>query len=189
MLKNVSRSTFYEAFLEIGYLKYYEFVGLYEPSSDWECYLSDDKLSGFAITKEKELVNLFNANPNYKLLSDPEVVEFINSNVDWIVCLGYYNYKEVDAVKFTVEPTSLVDYYKSKLDFDVFGTTESDTGDMIDSIGLGHTAAFVKKYGIPFQTFLLNRKYPILNDGRYGRDGYEAAKKNILMYIDMHSED
>ncbi len=164
-------------------IKYRSFVGYYEPRTDWDFYLTEDKLSGFAITKEKELVYLFNTNPNYKFLKDPEVVKFINENVDWFVCLGYYEYVELNDIECSLRKKSLVDYYMENLNFDVFGETNEDVEDMVESIGLIHAAGFVKNYGIPFQTFLINRKYPILNSGDYGNNGYEAAKKNILMYV------
>lgn len=186
MYKIVSDSTFYLAYLDVaGLFPYSEFVGFYEPNSNWECYLSEDKLSGFAITKEKELVNLFNSDKHYKMLDDPEVVKIINEKVDWFVCLGYYGY-QTNGAEFSIPQKSLTEYYKAKLNFDVFGYTNSDTEDMIENIGLGHTVSFVRKYGIPFQTFLINKKYPVVNPGYYGDNEYKIIKKNILTYIDTN---
>lgn len=186
-LKKVSRMEFYEAFIEVPRFKFSKFTGWYEPSSDWECYLSEDKLSGFAITKDKELVNLFNANPDYTMLKDKEVADFINDNVDWFVCIGYYDY-QTNGIEFGTPQISLSEYYTSTLNFDEFGETQSDTEDMIESIGLGHTVAFVKEFGIPFHIFFLNRKYPVVNKGYYDNNEYAVAKKNILDYIKMSSE-
>lgn len=186
MLQKVKPSEFIDVFLHAK-IKFPEFVGLYEERLDWDFYLTEDKLSGFAITKERELTHLFNTNPDYKFLNDPEVVNFINENVDWFVCLGYYEYV-TDGELCSVNKKSITDYYTDKLNFDVFGETNEDVEDMEKTIGLIHTAGFVKKYGIPFQTFLLNRNYPILNPGYYGNNGYDSAKKNILLYTGMSKE-
>ena len=187
MLQKVKPSEFINTFL-YAKIKFPEFVGLYEDRLDWDFYLTEDRLSGFAITKERELTYLFNTNPDYKFLNDPEVANFINENVDWFVCLGYYEYV-TNGELCSVRKKSLVDYYTDKLSFDVFGETNEDVEDMEETIGLIRTAGFVKKYGIPFQTFLLNRNYPILNSGYYGNNGYKAAKENLLRYIGMNKEE
>ena len=188
-IKKVKCSEFLNPFIDAtSKLKYGSFVGFYEPEMNWDCYLTEDKLSGFAISPEKELTCLFNANPDYKFLDDPEVVKIINEEVDWFVSLGYYKYQSND-VEFGISPISLTDYYKSKLNFDIFGTTELDTEDMAESIGLMRTVEFVHNHGLPFQTFFLNKKYPILNEGKYGYNSYPVIKKNILFYIEMHNEE
>lgn len=187
MLEKTTPEIFITVFTNAN-IKYRAFVGYYAPRTDWDFYLTEDKLSGFAITKEKELVCLFNTNPNYKFLKDPEVVKFINENVDWFVCLGYYEYAELNDIECTLCKKSLVDYYTENLNFAVFGETGVDVEDMIESSNLIHTACFVKKYGLPSQTFLINRKYPILNSGEYGNNGYKVAKKHILMYMGFFDE-
>lgn len=186
-IKRVSLIEFESAFNNAD-LKYPEFVGFNSLANAYAFYLTEDKLSGFAVTNEYEMVYLFNANPNYTFLNDPEAVGIINSKVNWFVCIGYYEYQEGEEICGTSQ-RSLADYYTSKLNFDVFGETECDVEDMIDTIGLVRTAGFVKKYGLPYQTFLLNRNFPILNKGYYGKNGCVAAKKNILLYTDCYKEE
>jgi hypothetical protein len=188
-LQKVKFSDWINAYIDAhSKIKYPEFVGLYEEKLHWDYYLTDDKLSGFAITPEKELTHLFNANASYKFLDDPEVVKIINSEVKWFVCIGYYESQPVGKYEFAIQEKSLKDYYLSKLNFEVFGTTEADVEDMIETIGLPHTVTFVGKYGIPFQIFFLNKKYPFLNAARYGCNKYSTIKRNIMFYIESCEE-
>ena len=156
-MREVSHTLFESAFNDVkDTLKYKEFVGYKEGGFiDCTCYLNEDA-NGFAITKdEKELVNLFSTKSG--LLIDPEVVEIINKEADFLVCLGYMDFKfgSEHAV-----PTSIANYYNLTLGFTYYGKSISNTLDeMIAAKGMDFAAGFVKKYGIPFQMFLVNPKY------------------------------
>lgn len=176
-------------------LRYREFVGYknnFEEST--ACYRIKNKLAGFAITDEKELVNIFNAEKSYKLLDDPDVVAFIKKEVNWLCCLDtkIYDDKYIgDIYKHCQAGCSISAYYSNKLDFRYIGMTYQDVGDMIDTKGIKFFMNFIKKYGIPHHVFLVNDKYNSNNIADYhqdfGSDGYYIGKNYTLNFISNNS--
>ena len=170
-------------------LKYKEFVGYRKDFSHCTCYRIRGKLAGFAITEEKELVNVFNAEEKYKLLEDPEVVKFIQKEVDWLCCLETKVYDDEflgNVWKFGTTNCHISRYYEEKLGFGWTGMTRQDVGDMVESRGFSFTMDFIEKYGIPHHVFLVNLRgshnsYPYEID--LGSDGYEKGKKLMLQYL------
>ena len=172
-------------------LKYKEFVGYKTDFSDSDCYRVENKLAGFAITNEKELVNVFNAEEDYKLFDDTDITSFIEKEVDWICCIGTHTFDDSKLgdigcfEKFN--GYGIASYYCSKLKH--FGTTcitIEDIYDMIYSKGFQFTLDFMSKYGVPHHEFLVNLRGHA-NNYSYGtclgHNEYEEGKSRTLAYV------
>ena len=94
-IRKVSAEEFEKAFKEAQvWLLHKMFVGYHSNFKDCECYLTPSNLGGFAITPTKELVNVFNCEKGWPLLTDEEVKKVILSKAEWCIVLGYYNFKK-----------------------------------------------------------------------------------------------
>lgn len=172
-------------------LKYKEFVGYKTDFSDSNYYRVKNKLAGFAITNEKELVNVFNAEEDYKLFDDTDITSFIEKEVDWICCIETHTFDDSKlGDKWCFEKFNgygIASYYCNKLKH--FGTTcitTEDIYDMIYSRGFQFTLDFMSKYGVPHHEFLVNLRGHT-NNYSYGtcldHDEYEEGKSRTLAYI------
>lgn len=172
-------------------LKYKEFVGYKTDFSDSDCYRVKNKLAGFAITNEKELVNVFNAEEDYKLFDDTDITSFIEKEVDWICCIETHTFDDSKlGDKWSFEKFNgygIASYYCSKLKH--FGTTcitTEDIYDMIYSRGFQFTLDFMNKYGVPHHEFLVNLRGHA-NNYSYGtclsHDEYDEGKSRTLAYV------
>lgn len=180
MITKVDPETYLNTIKNLDRVKDSKFIG-YTDLSDCDCYLVYNE-AGFAITRDRELVSVFNGSKldskYFRLLADPEVIDFIKDAADWLVCVGYV---APDSTK-----KDLSEYYHGTLGFNVFGYTENDIEDMTQTRGKEFTEEFVKEFGTPYQVFMLNPRFMnVVNPGFYGSNGYKAAKKNISMWIDF----
>ncbi len=172
-------------------LKYKEFVGYKTDFSDSDCYRVKNKLAGFAVTNEKELVSVFNAEQDYKLLDDSDVIDFIKREVDWLCCIETHTFNDEklnDPWRFEhYNGYGPVGYYCEKLKgFGTTGITREDIYDMIYSRGFKFTMDFMNKYGVPHHEFLVNLRGHINNfpyTVSLGHDEYKLGKSRTLEYV------
>ena len=170
-------------------LKHKEFVGYRTNFEDCHCYLVEDKKAGFAISVEGELVNLFNAEKYYRILDDSTVVDFIKKNADWLACIctTIYDDKYLNNIwKFGKSIRKLVPYYENKLGFYEVTHTSQDVGDMIYAKGFKYTMHFMKKYGVPYHTFLINFNgdhNSWQGEWDMGSDAYIKAKAEVIRFV------
>ena len=145
------------------------------------CYIVDGEM-GFAISKKRELIRVFNGSYSSKLLTNPEVQNIIKRDADWLVTIGYRTSGS--------QNIDLSDYYHETIGFNTFGYTEADVEDMLSDRGIDDTLYFIRKYGIPYQVFMINNKFAApLNPGYYDYNGYFKAKKNLFNWLPIAKEE
>lgn len=116
--KNVDGVLFHDVF-EIArtYLKNGELVDLHDNYNDSTCYLSDDGLSGFAITKNGDLISVFNLNYKKKGFLRA-IAPFIKENAKTLDCYvlnNDHNLKWLYETMFGFKTASIMDY---NMDYD-----------------------------------------------------------------------
>ena len=186
--RQVSRDEFAQALGKYK-IEHSMFIGYHnlDDCDTYHYYLVSNNRAGFAIdTSHRELFSVFNVDPDYHLLKDDSVIKFINDNVDLLVCIGYYIATD------SGEPIrkDISSYYNETLGFNVFGRTTEDVEDMIQTRGLNFTAEFVKRYGLPYQVFMVNPKFGKPEKERlFGHNGYDWAMGRLSYFIDGIEED
>lgn len=154
------------------------FVGYHSNFEDCECYLTPSDLGGFAITSTRELVNVFNCEKGWPLLTNEEVKKIIQSKAEWCTVIGYYE-KETHARK------DICEYYKNTLGFTQVCQTIEDVGDMANHKGLDYALQFIDNYGIPYQSFLINSKFNVNAwDSTYIANSYADGVRKVLSFLD-----
>lgn len=166
-----------------------EFLIDRENYDDCKCYYALGGRCGFAITKDRELISLFNIS-NIKILDEKVIVDWIRQEADWLTCIGYYditidNSDVVDS--FVASTKSLIHYYAEKLGFKSYCRTSEKFDDMTKVFGIEKCFEFVKKYGIPCNFFMINPKYDV-NKFKKPIDDYYEVRKNIIEGIKEQRE-
>ena len=172
-------------------LTFRDFLGDTRNWGGCHCFLTEDKKSGFMITDEKELTRVFNANPDYKLLDDPEVISIIKNNADYLVCIGYYRMESEDGKNISMKEHNICNYYHEKLGFNYFGQTTEDVTDFVNFKGLDWAVNFVQKYGLPYHVFMLNPRFETLNytgNRDFGSFGYLRGSGETRRFIFKEKE-
>lgn len=139
-----------------------EFLIDRENYDDCKCYYALGGRCGFAITKDRELISLFNIS-NIKILHEKVIVDWIKQEADWLTCLGYYDIRDIDCGdnSFVKKTESLVYYYAERLGFKLYCRTSEKLEDMTKTFGKEKTIKFIEKYGIPCNFFMINPKYDV----------------------------
>lgn len=111
--KNVDGTLFHDIFeISRAYLKNGELVDLHDNYNDSTCYLSDDGLSGFAITKNGDLISVFNLNYKKKGFLRA-IAPFIKENAKTLDCYvlnNDHNLKWLYETMFGFKTASIMDY-------------------------------------------------------------------------------
>lgn len=111
IIKDVDGNLFHDIFeINKKYLKYGELVDLHDNYNDAICYLSEDGLSGFAITKDGDLISVFNLNNKKGWLR--AIADEIKTNAKTLDCYISINQplNEMYESKFGFKTASIMDY-------------------------------------------------------------------------------
>lgn len=141
------------------YLKNGELVELHDNYDDCTCYLSDDGLSGFAITKNGDLISVFNLSNEKGFLRAiaPTVVKRAKT-LDCYVS-PKQNLQGMYSAKFGFKTASIMDY---NMDYDH------------DNIATNHNN--------PQVAFMVNTEKNVLTR-HFNKDQYDEAKAYQLSYV------
>lgn len=117
MYKNIDGDLFHDIFeISRTYLLNGELVDLHDNYNDSTCYLSDDGLSGFAITKNGDLISVFNLDKSKKgFLS--AISSIVKENAKTLDCYvsPNQNLQEMYTKMFGFKTASIMDY---NMDYD-----------------------------------------------------------------------
>ncbi len=157
---NINGNLFHDVF-EIArtYLQNGELVDLHDNYDDCTCYLSDDGLSGFAITKDGDLVSVFNLSREKGFLR--AIAPMIREKAKTLDCYisPNQNLQGMYSAKFGFKTSSIMDY---NMEYDH------------DNIA--------KNHHMPQVAFMVNTNKPV-ETKHFTKDQYDEAKdyqiKNI----------
>lgn len=112
IFENVDKQLFHDIFeINKTYLLNGELVDLHDNYNDSTCYLSDDGLSGFAITESGDLISVYNLNKSKKgFLS--AISSIVNENAKTLDCYvsPKQNLQEMYSKTFGFKTASIMDY-------------------------------------------------------------------------------
>lgn len=157
---NVNGGLFHDIFqINRNYLKYGELVDLHDNYDDATCYLSDDGLSGFAITKSGDLVSVFNLNNTGGFLKT--VAPIIKKKVKTLDCYvsQEQNLQKMYSKIFGFKTASIMDY-----------NMEYDHDDI------------AKNHNMPQVAFMVNTNKPV-ETKHFTKDQYNEAKEYQMKHI------
>lgn len=160
VIKNVDGELFHDIFEIVhNYLPYGELVDLHDNYNDSTCYLSDDGLSGFAITKDGDLISVFNLNDKRGWLR--AISNEITTKAKTLDCYvsPIQNLQQMYESKFGFKTASIMDY---NMEYDH------------DNIAKNHDN--------PQVAFMVNTSENV-ETKHFNKDEYDAAKENQLKYI------
>ena len=111
VIKDVDGKLFHDVFEIVNkYLPYGELVDVHKNYNDSTCYLSDDGLSGFAITKDGDLVSVFNLNDKRGWLR--AISSEVKANAKTLDCFisPIQNLQQMYESKFGFKTASIMDH-------------------------------------------------------------------------------
>lgn len=146
------------------YLQNGELVDLHDNYNDATCYLSDDGLSGFAITNNGDLVSVYNLSKEKGFLR--AIAPFIKENAKTLDCYvsPHQNLKGMYEAKFGFKTASMMQY---NMAYDH------------DSIAQNHN--------MPKVAFMVNTTKEI-NTRNFNKNQYDEAKKYQLSFIKDYND-
>lgn len=124
------------------------------------CYVVENGLAGFAITKDKWLVSLFSNLEVRGLL--PCIKSIIRQQATKLVCVMSGDYRD----------SKLVTSYMENLNFMPFAKTRNDTQIMCKYYGTDFVNTFQQHYGNPYHLFMVNQSMYKSNSNIYVLDDY-----------------
>ena len=161
--QDVDAHTFYEAFrISRTYLKYGELVDLHDEKEykNTTNYLSEDGMQGFAITKEGDLISVYNADKSHKGFVGA-IRDFIEKNAVTLDC-------------FVSPNQPLNEIYQKKLGFKVASIMEHNMIYDRDNIAKNHNN--------PKVAFMVKTNQPV-EVKNFNKDQYEEAKQWQQKYL------
>ena len=164
IIKNIDGALFHDIFEIVhNYLPNGELVDLHDNYNDCTCYLSDDGLSGFAITKNGDLISVFNLNDKRGWLRS--IANEIKSKAKTLDCYisPIQNLQEMYESKFGFKTASIMDY---NMDFDH------------DNIAANHDN--------PQVAFMVNTDENVITK-HFNKDQYDEAQSYQLSYAKKDS--
>lgn len=180
MYENIDGDLFHDCFeIDRTYLNNGELVDLHNNYGDCTCYLSDDGLSGFAITKNGDLVSVFNLNESKKgfLSAISSIVKDKAKTLDCYISPNQ-NLQGMYQRFFDFKTTSIMDY---NMDFDHDDIAKNHSSPqvafMVNSIKEVETRHFNKNQydeAKAYQESFVNRKE--IKSSRIKVSGVQAAK-------------
>lgn len=150
---NVEGNVFHDIFeINKKYLKNGELVDIHDEYDDATCYLSDDGLSGFAITKDGDLISVFNLSEKRGWLRS--ITQEIKAKAKTLDCYSSPNQplNEMYSAKFGFKTASIMDY---NMEYDH------------DNIA--------KNHHMPQVAFMVNTNKPV-ETKHFTKDQYDEAK-------------
>ena len=167
LYENIDGKLFHD-FFEISrtYLENGELVDLHENYNNDTCYLSDDGLSGFAITKEGDLISVFNVNkPKHGFLS--AISSIVKEKAKTLDCYASenQNLQEMYTAKFGFKTASIMDY---NMDYDH------------DDIAKNHNS--------PKVAFMVNTNAEVATKS-FNKNQYNEAKAYQLSFINNEAKE
>lgn len=156
VIEKVDGNTFRDIF-EVAnvYLKNGELVDVHDNYDGYDCYISDDGLSGFAISADGDLVSVFNTNSKFKNGFLRAIAPIVRQRAKTLDCY-VSNKQDLEAIYskvFGFKTASIMDWNQ---DYDH------------DAIGQNH--------GNPKVAFMVNTDADV-ETRSFGKDDYDAAKK------------
>ena len=159
-VSNVDGNLFHDIFeINKKYLKYGELVDLHDNYDDANCYLSEDGLSGFAITKNGDLFSVFNLSDKRGFLKS--ISEFVKNNAKTLDCYMSENQPLNSMYEkfFGFKTASIMDY---NMDFDH------------DDIA--------KNHNMPQVAFMVNTNQDVITK-QFNKDQYDEAVNYRQSYL------
>lgn len=160
IIKGIDGDLFHDIFeISRTYLSNGELVDLHDNYDDCTCYLSDDGLSGFAITKNGDLISVFNLGEKRGWLR--AISSEVIANAKTLDCYisPIQNLKQMYESKFGFKTASIMDY---NMDYDH------------DNIAVNHD--------LPRVAFMVNTEKNVLTR-HFNKDQYDEAQAYQLSYV------